>query len=177
MRAVDAKDARLSGPRWLLRGICLVAAFPSAFFAAHGVLMSGQILNDAIPAGRVEAILGHAKTGPRLRLEHGQEVVFPYWALYAPSVPVQLAVGDQVEKRRDSFAYVVNGMVLTDLHWVLRNWLLPVYLLVPLGAYLIVGTVYVLKYGRAPLADLIWSDADPKCPRRPRTRVALIAAM
>src|SRR5258706_14917313 len=111
----------LSGPRWLLRGICLVVAFPSAFFAAHGVLMSGQILNDSIPAGRVEAILGHAKTGPRLRLENGQEAVFPYWALYAQSVPVQLAVGDQVEKRRDSFAYVVNGMVLTDLHWVLRN--------------------------------------------------------
>ena len=90
--------------------------------------------------------------------------------------PVHLAVGDHVEKQRGSLVYVVNGTALTDVRWVLRNWLLPVRLLAPLAAYLLVGAGYVLAYGRTPFGDLLWSD-DEQRPRRPRTRGGMILAV
>ena len=163
--------------RLLLRGVCVVAAFFSTIFAAHGVLMTGQFLDDRIPAGTVVAVLGTTKTGPRLRLDNGEEVVFSNQVLFQQPNPVVIAVGDHVEKRRDSFAYVVNGTALTGTSWVVRHWLLPVHLVVLAGAYLLAGTVYVLKYGRTPLGDSVWPDADPARPRRPRTRAGMICAM
>ncbi|HZN63955.1 MAG TPA: hypothetical protein VFB66_01555 [Tepidisphaeraceae bacterium] len=167
----------VSAGRWLLRALYVVATFFSAFFAAHGVLMTGQFLNDEIPAGKIEAITGHTKIGPKLRLDTGREAVFSSQVLFQQAKPVELKPGDRGEKRRDSFVYIVNGSALTDLRWVRQNWLLPVRLLVPLVAYVIVGTVYVLAYKRTPLGDCVWSDADPKRPRRPRTRAGLITAM
>jgi hypothetical protein len=167
----------MSASRWLLRALCIVATFFSACFAAHGVLMTGQFLNDDIPAGKIEAITGHTKTGPKLRLDTGREAVFSDQVLFQQPKPVELRVGDLVEKRRVSFVYVVNGTALTDWRWVLQNWLLPVRLLVPLGAYVIGGAIYVLAYRRTPLGDCVWSETDPKRPRRPRTRAGMIAAM
>jgi hypothetical protein len=162
--------------RRLLRGICVVATFFSAPFAAHGVLMTGQFLNDEIPAGRIDAISGYTKIGPKLRLDSGQEAVFPGQVLFQQAKPVEIKVGDRVEKRRNSPVYFVNGTPLTDVRWVLENWLLPVRVLAPLGVYLIVGTIYVLAYKRTPLGDCVWADADSKRPRRPRTRVGMIVA-
>jgi hypothetical protein len=183
----DAAEANLTKPandarnmlaiRRPLRGICVVATFFSAFFAAHGALMTGQFLNDDIPAGKIEAITGHTKMGPKLRLDNGREAVFSDQVLFQQSKPVELKVGDQVEKRRDSFLYIVNGTALTDLRWVLQNWLLPVHLLVPLGGYVIAGVIYVLAYKRTPLGDCVWSDTDPRRPLRPRTRAGMITAM
>jgi hypothetical protein len=165
----------MSATRWLLRGLCVVATFYSAFFAAHGVLMTGQFLNDEVRAGKIEAITGYTKMGPKLRLDTGREAVFSGQVLFQQSNPVELKVGDRVEKRRDSFVYIVNGTALTDLRWVLQNWLLPMRLLVLIGTYVIAGTAYVLAYKRTPLGDCVWSDADPKRPRYPRTRASLIA--
>jgi hypothetical protein len=166
-----------SALRRLLRGVCAFATFFSAFFAAHGLLMTAQFLNDDIPAGRIEAILGTTKSGLRLRLDNGREVVFSNVPLFQRQTPLRLAFGDRVEKRPDSLVYVVNGTPITGFGWVLREWLLPVRLIVPLAAYLLVGTVYVLKYRRTPLGDLAWRDADPKRPRRPRSRPGMIAAV
>jgi hypothetical protein len=167
----------MSASRWLLRALCIAATFFSAFFAAHGVLMTGQFLNDEIPAGTIEAITGHTKAGPKLRLDSGREAVFSSQVLFQQAKAIELKPGDRVEKRRDSFVYLVNGTALTDLNWILSNWLLPVRLLVPLGAYVIAGTIYVLAYKRTPLGDCFWADADPKRPHRPHTRPGMIAAM
>jgi hypothetical protein len=150
------------GPRWVLRGVCVVATFYSCFFAAHGLLMTGQFLNDEIPAGRIEAILGTTKTGPRLRLDNGKEVVFSSMALFQQPKPVELAVGDRVEKRADSTVYLVNGKPLTNLAWLLHNWLIPTHLLVTLGVYLVAATAYVLIYGRTPIGDCTWTGAGTR---------------
>jgi hypothetical protein len=167
----------LSATRWLLRGLCIIATFYSAFDAAHGILTTVQILNDEIPAGRIVAITGHSKVGPEIRLDSGREAVFFNQALYQQPRPIELKVGDQVEKRRDSLVYRVNGVALTDLGWVLDHWLLPLRLLVPLAVYLTAGTIYVLAYQRTPLGDCLWSDADPERPHRPRTRAGRVMAM
>ena len=159
--------------RHLLRRICAAAVSISALFAGHGVMVARQFLKDEIPAGRIEAISRGTKSGPMLRLDTGLDVVFSGDVLLQQVEPVKLVVGDRVEKRRDSFRYVVNGTALTDVRWVLRNWLLPVRVVVPLGAYLVLGTVYVLAYRRTPLGD-VWFDADVKRPRRPRTRAGMV---
>ena len=62
--------------RRVLRGTCIVAAFISAAFAAHGVVMTLQILNDEVPAGKVAFILGETKMGTRVRLENGGKAAF-----------------------------------------------------------------------------------------------------
>src|SRR5215204_4965467 len=111
--------------RRVLRGIYSVAMLFSAFSAAHSVLITGQCLNDEIPAGRIHAIIGHSKMGPRLRLDNGHEAVFWSQVLYRQAEPVKLKIGDQVEKQRDSFVYTVNGIALTDMRWGLANLLLP----------------------------------------------------
>jgi hypothetical protein len=162
---------RLSATRWVLRATCVVATFYSASFASHGLLMTGQILSDEFPSGKVQSIEGHTKTGTRVRLESGREIVF------SNLVPVRIAVGDHIAKRRESAAYVVNGTPRTDVRWLLREWLLPMRVTIPLVAYLIAGTTYALKYRRTPLGDCAWSDTDPQRPRRPRTRRGLVAAV
>jgi hypothetical protein len=163
--------------RRLVRGVYTLAMAFSAFMAAGGILLTGQILNDEIPAGRIKSITGGTKMGPRLLLDTGDEVVFSNQALYEQPKTVELSIGDQVEKRRDSVVYVVNGKPLTDVPWVLRNCLLPAHLLITLGVCLSAGTIFVLAFRRTPIGDSIWSDDDPKRPRRPRTRVGMIAAM
>lgn len=163
--------------RWLLRLICGAAALLSAFIAGHGVLMTLQILNDAIPAGRIEAVLGQTKTGMRLRLDGGREVVFSNLALFRRTKPVVLAVGNRVEKQYGSCVYLVNGTKLTDLSWVVREFLLPPLVFVPLGIYVLLGSAFVLAYGRTPWGDSIWRDADPNRPHWPRTRGGLLAAL
>ena len=163
--------------RRVLRGVCLVAIVFSAFFAAHGVLMTMQIVDVEIPPGRIEAIDRQTKSGPRLRLDNGHEVVFSSSALFEQPTPVELAVGDRVEKQRGSLVYVLNGKRLTDFAWVLRTWLLPPHVLVPLSADMVVATGYVLAYRRTPLGDWLWADAEAKRPSRPRTRVGMIAVM
>jgi hypothetical protein len=162
--------------RRVLLGTCLVAIVFSAFFAAHGVLMTMQIVDAEIPAGRIDAIVGQTKSGPRLLLDNGREVIFSSSALFEQPTPVKLAVGDRVEKQRGSLVYVHNGKRLTDFAWVRRTWLLPAQVLVPLGAYLVVTTGYVVAYRRTPLGDWLWADASEKRPHRPRTRVGMIAA-
>ena len=169
-------QARGSIRRRVLCGVCVVAALFSGFFATHGLLMTRRLLNDEVPPGRIESILGRTKAGPRLRLDNGQEDVFLDVVLFQQPQPVHLAVGDHVEKQRGSLVYVVNGTALTDVRWVLRNWLLPVRVLAPLAAYLFVGAGYVLAYGRTPFGDLVWSHVEQR-PRRPRTRGGMILAV
>jgi hypothetical protein len=72
-----AANQQLSIPvtRLVLRGIALIATFYSAFFGAGGLLMTMQFLDDEIPAGKVQAIIGHIKGGTPLRLDNGREVV------------------------------------------------------------------------------------------------------
>ena len=156
--------------RRVLRGICVVTTFFSAFFAASGLQMAAQLVEDEVPAGKVESILGQTKTRTRVQLENGPE------AQISKLVPVRIAVGDHIAKRRDSFDYVVNGKAVTDFSWVLHNWLLPLHLLIPLGVYLLVGTIYVFSYRRTPLGEQIWPD-DKNPPRRPRTRAGMILVL
>jgi hypothetical protein len=158
-----------SATRKSIRSICIVAAFFSAFFAAHGLMMTAQFFHDQIPAGRIESIVDHTKSGPRLHLDNGQEVVFPAIVLFKQPKPMQLVAGDQVSKQRGTFAYLVNGNPLTNIKWIMHYWLLPGRLVFTLGAYLLLGGIFVLKYQRTPLADLLPSDTDPKRPRKVRT--------
>jgi hypothetical protein len=139
--------------------------------------MTGQLLNDDIPAGKVEAILKQTKSGPRLLLDNGREVVFSSAALYDQPERTPLAVGDRVEKHHESCVYFVNGRAITDVSWVLRRWLMPVHMLIPLLTYMLIGTIYACTYGHTPLGDCVWSVADPKRPHRPRTRAGLIIAV
>ncbi len=110
-----------------------------------------------------------------MRLDTGDEVAFSEWALRLRPEPIRLAVGDRVEKRRESSVYMVNGQALSDFSWLLRDVLLPVRLLVPLGVYLVFGMVYALKFKRAPLADTGETSGDAERPRRPRTRAREVA--
>ena len=82
-----------------------MAALFSAFFAAHGLVMTGQFLDDEIRAGTVESVLDPGKAGRRLRLEDGRVVVFTGQVLLLQPRPVRLSAGDRVEKRRDSLVY------------------------------------------------------------------------
>lgn len=147
--------------RRVLRGICAVATLFSAIFAEEGLRRTAQMVEDEVPAGKVQS-LGQTKTRTRIQLEPGREVL-------VSRLPIQLAVGDHVEKRRDSFVYLVNGKAVTDFSWVLHNWLLPLHLVIPLGLYLLVGTIYVFSFRRTPLGEQIWPN-DNNPPRRPRTR-------
>jgi hypothetical protein len=167
---------RLTLPRVVLRAVCVVATFFSAFFASHGLLMAGQFLDDEILPGRIESTAGYTKTGVRLRLQNGQEVVFPDAVRYGHAEPVKLNPGDHVEKRRDTLEYRVNGVLLTDARWVVWHWLLPLRVLVPLTAYLMAGIAYVVAYRRTPFGDSTWGN-DPERPRRPRTRCGMIIAV
>lgn len=171
-----AGSERLTVTRWWLRAICFVTTFFSAFFAAHGVLMTGQFLDDEIRPGRIESIAGYTKSGIRLRLENGQEVVFPTAALDDQPRLIELKPGDAIEKRRDSLEYVLNGVPITDTCFVVWNWLLPLRVLVPLTAYLLAGIAYVLMYRSTPLGDRAWSNDSerPSASRRPRTRGGMI---
>ncbi|HXE55398.1 MAG TPA: hypothetical protein VN541_20405 [Tepidisphaeraceae bacterium] len=161
--------------RRVLRFICLAAALISAIFAGSGVQMAGQIVNDEIPPGRIVAILGQTKGGTRVRLDSGQEVLFSNLALFRGPKPIELAVGDRVEKEYQSCVYLLNGKALTDFWWVFHEYLLPARVFIPLGLYLLGGTVFMLKYRRTPHGDWIWSD--PERPRRPRTRWGLFAML
>src|SRR3954449_10128158 len=88
--------------RRVLRAVCCIAAAFSAFEAATGAITAVQILNDEVRAGRVGAILGYTKEHTRVRLDTGDEVAFSEWARRLRPPLVRLAVGDQVEKRRES---------------------------------------------------------------------------
>jgi len=139
--------------------------------------MTGQFLNDDLPAGNIQSIGRGTKEGPVLRLEGGREVVFSDQVLFTQPQPVHLAVGDHIEKRSGSFVYIVNGRQLTDVHWILRNWLLPIRVFVPLAIYLALGTVYVLNYQRTPIGDGFRSGANSKPPRRLRTPTGNLLAL
>ena len=163
--------------RRLLCGLCLATALGSAFPAAGNILLTGQILNDEIRGGIVESVVRHTKSGPRLRLDTGEEVVFSNIALYRRPTPIVLAVGDRIEKHRDSCVYIVNGRGITDVSWLVHEVLVPWPLLIPIGAYVLLGTAFVLSYRRTPLGECIWSNTDPNRPRRPTTRAALLVLL
>jgi hypothetical protein len=154
--------------RRVVRFVCLLASLVSAFFAAFGVLITLQILNDEVPAGRIVGFAGETKMGTRVRLDSGRQVVFSRLALFRSSEPVRLRVGDLVEKRPDTCVYLVNETRLTDRRWVVREFLLPFGVWAPLGVYLLAGSAFVLGYGRTPLGDAVWPEADAKRQRRPR---------
>lgn len=112
---------------------------------AHGLMMTGQILKDDIPAGVIQSIRT-VKSGYKLQLDTGRRVVFPFYALDNKSGRVELAVGDRVEKKPDSAVYLINGRALTNRHWLLREWLLPMRIQALFGAYLFFGGVYAFMY-------------------------------
>lgn len=161
--------------RRVLRAVCWMVAFFSAFEAATGAITAVQILNDEVRAARVVAIVGYSKGHTRVRLDTGDEVSFSEWALRLRPPPIRLAVGDRVEKRRESCVYVLNGEALSDFSWLLRDVVLPVRLLVPLGLYLVLGSIYVVKFGRAPLADTGEAKGEAEHLRRRRRRGRAIA--
>jgi hypothetical protein len=175
-RQPQTEPQRRGRIRRLLGGICVFATLFSAFFTGTGILMSLQLVDDDIPAGKIEAITRLSKGGPRLRLDTGREAVFPGQVLSQQAKPIELSIGDHVEKRRGSIVYVVNGTAVTGFRWMLWNCLLPVPALIPLAIYLLVGGGYVLAYKRTPIGDRIWSDEEDR-PRRPRTRAGMMAAL
>jgi hypothetical protein len=163
--------------RRLLRWIWGITAILSAFMAATGAMTTVQIANHEIPTGKVVTILGHTKTGTRLRLDSGEEVDFPDSALYGQSNPPEIKVGDRVEKQRESFNYFLNGRQLTDTSWVVHGILFPIGLRILSGAYILIGVLFIVAYKRTPLEDGLWSEDSCQRSRWPRTRPVLIAAL
>jgi hypothetical protein len=163
--------------RVLLQIICLLATFFSPFIATNSIIMTLQILNDEIPAGKIVSIERETKSGPQLRLDNGHEVVFSNQVLLNRPNPIQLAVGDTVEKQHESCVYLINGKPISDFPWLLHTWLFPVELQIALGAYLIGSTLFIMIYGRSPLAGLAESSPDTKWPRWPKSRVGLLTSM
>ncbi|MDB5356765.1 MAG: hypothetical protein JWN24_3218 [Phycisphaerales bacterium] len=143
--AQSEKPAVESTIRTLLRVLCVILTFYSVFMVAHGLMMTGQILKDDIPAGVIQSIRT-VKSGYKLQLDTGRRVVFPFYALDNKSGRVELAVGDRVEKKPDSAVYLINGRALTNRHWLLREWLLPMRIQALFGAYLFFGGVYAFMY-------------------------------
>ena len=163
--------------RGFLRTVCAAAAFFSAFGVAMGTMMVAQYLDEAVPAGTITAIVGQTKSSVRLRLEGGYEVAFPNVALDLRSPPVQLAVGDSVEKRQGSLTCLVNGIAVTDARRFLSHWLLSWLVVVPLTAWVIGGTAYVLAFGRTPLWGELWSGPEGKRPPWPRNRLLQLVVL
>jgi hypothetical protein len=177
----DPTPAHFLTDRLLLAFLCFFPLFFSAGVASDGLIAAAEHLKTDIPAGRIEFVGPRTKVGTRIRLDNGAELYFPNDVLSArvrtmQDQALQLAVGDRVEKRRDSFDYVVNGIVVADRHWVEREYLFTTFMFVTLGVYLLAATLYVLWYGRTPLGEMFWRSERPDRPRRPRTRAGLLFA-
>ena len=113
-----------SSARVVLRFVCFLTAVFSAFFAAHGVLMTFQFLDDDVPAGTVVSLADRTKAGQRVRLDTGQTALFRD-AISDARLPVRLSPGDRYEKRGGTVTYLVNGRPITGPAWLVREWLVP----------------------------------------------------
>jgi hypothetical protein len=64
---------------------------------------------------------------------------------------ITLAVGDRLEKQWGSATYSINGKAVTDRHWIISRFLFSPQVMVTLGAYSVLGLLYVILYQRMPL--------------------------
>jgi hypothetical protein len=134
----------------------------SACVASLGVLMVGQTLQEEIPDGRIEYFNPPAKTGPSLHLDNGRDVVFFGQVLSMQPHYIQLIVGDRVEKRQDSFIYLLNGKQIANGSWVFWNYVFPIELRVLLTVHVLSGLVLAIWYGRTPVELVIDRKSLPK---------------
>jgi hypothetical protein len=148
----DADRVRLLIRRAMLIACC-GSAFLSAFIAAGILTVGGQIWVDDF-AGIIQSI-SSAKGGQSLKLDNGTTCMVPFDALDDTSPPINLAIGDQVEKKYNSWEYLLNNRPLTDSRWAVHHYLLPTETKTLGGSYLVLCTVFAIAYRRNPLSEAI----------------------
>jgi hypothetical protein len=128
----------------VLRVAVIVAALVSGFAAAHGILMTIQHLAADVPPGTI-AHVEPARGGYRLSLESGRAGTMPTDILETTGRPIVLKPGMTVAKHAGSLTYAINGEPRGGVIWVLRQWLLPARVTLPLVVYFVLSWLLVFR--------------------------------
>jgi len=131
----------------VLRVAVVIAALVSGFAAAHGLLVTIQHLAAEIPAGTI-ARIDPGRGGYRVTLVDGggrRAAHVPLDILETTGRPIVLKPGMPVAKRTGSLTYSLNSEARGGVIWVVRQWLLPARVTLPLVVYFVLSWLLVFR--------------------------------